>query len=92
MVALFALRTIGQALFFLTGNEIVFFLFPNFLEPLFLIYATILFFKRAAAPAFFARHAILIWAVVIVYKLQDEYATHVANVDRSELLGRLFGG
>ena len=62
VVALSALRTIGQALF-----------------------------KRADAPAFLARHAVLIWAVVIVYRLQDEYVTHVANVYRSEL-GRLFGG
>ncbi|MCY4616526.1 MAG: hypothetical protein OXC71_09080 [Chloroflexi bacterium] len=49
-------------------------------------------FKRADAPAFFARHAVLIWAVVIVYKLKDAYVTHVANVDRFELLGRLSGG
>ena len=92
VLALFALRTAGQALFFITDNELVFFLFPNFLEPLFLVYATILFVRREGAPAFFARHAVLIWALVIVYKLQDEYVTHVANVDRSELIGRLFGG
>ena len=92
VIALFALRTVGQALFFITNNEIVFFLFPNFLEPLFLVYATILFFKRDAAPAFFARHAVVIWVLVIAYKLQDEFVTHVANVDRSELVGRLFGG
>ena len=92
VIALFALRTVGQALFFITSNEIVFFLFPNFLEPLFLVYATILFFKRDAAPAFFARHAVVIWVLVIAYKLQDEFVTHVANIDRSELVGRLFGG
>ena len=92
IVALFALRTVGQALFFVTDNEIVFFLFPNFLEPLFLVYATLLFLKRDDAPAFYARHAIVIWVLVIAYKLQDEYVTHVANIDRSEFLGRLFGG
>ena len=92
VIALFALRTVGQALFFITSNEIVFFLFPNFLEPLFLVYTTILFLKRDAAPAFFARHAVVIWVLVIAYKLQDEFVTHVANVDRSELVGRLFGG
>ena len=96
IVALFAFRTIGQALFFITGDEIVFFLFPNFLEPLFLVYATILFLKGADAPALFARHAIVIWTLVIAYKVQDEYVTHVGNVDRSELvgglIGRLFGG
>ena len=92
IIALFAFRTIGQALFFITGDEIVFFLFPNFLEPLFLVYAAILLYKRADAPAFFARHAIVIWLLVIVYKLQDEYVTHVGNIDRTELIGRLFGG
>ena len=92
VLALFALRTAGQALFFITGDGIVFFVFPNFLEPLFLVDATILFFTRDGAPAFFARHAVPIWALVIVHKLQDEYVTHVANLDRSELVGRLFGG
>ena len=92
VIALFAFRSVGQALFFITGDEIVFFLFPNFLEPLFLAYAGILLFKRAEAPAFFARHAVVIWVLVIVYKLQDEYVTHVGNVDRTELIGRLFGG
>ena len=60
VVALFALRTVGQALFFITDNEIVFFLFPNFLESLFLSYATILMLRGADAPAFFTRHAIVI--------------------------------
>ncbi len=92
IVALFALRTVGQALFFITGNEIVFFFFPNFLEPLFLVYATILFFKGSEAPAFFARYAVVIWVLVVAYKLQDEFITHVANVDRSELIAKLFGG
>ena len=92
MLALFALRTVGQALFFITGDEIVFFLFPNFLEPLFLSYATVLMLRGADAPAFFARHAIVIWVLIVAYKIQDEYLTHVANVDRSELIGRLFGG
>lgn len=92
IVALFALRTVGQVLFFVTANEVVFFLFPNFLEPLFLVYATILALRGADAPAFFARHAVVIWVLVVAYKLQDEFITHVANVDRSELLGRLFGG
>ncbi len=91
VIALFALRTVGQALFFITDDEIVFFLFPNFLEPLFLAYASIAFVKRSEAPAFFARHAIVIWLVVVVYKLQDEYVTHVGNIDRTDLVGELVG-
>ena len=33
-----------------------------------------------------------IGGVVVVYKLVDEYITHVGNIDRSELLQRLLGG
>ena len=90
IIALFVFRSIGQALFFLTENEFVFFLFPNFLEPLFLGYATILFFKRAEAPAFYQRHVIAIWVIVFLYKMQDEWVTHVGNVDRTELIRGLF--
>jgi hypothetical protein len=92
IIGLFIFRSVGQALFFLTGDELVFFLFPNFLEPLFLAYATILVFRRAEAYAFYLRHRVAVWAIVILYKMQDEYFTHVANVDRTELISRLFGG
>jgi len=43
---LFVFRSIGQLTFLITGNERLFFYFPNFLEPLFLIYATIFFLKK----------------------------------------------
>jgi hypothetical protein len=89
-IALFGLRSVGQALFFATGDERVFFIFPNLLEPLFLGYATIRFFKDDAAPAFYARHRVAIWTVVVLYKLQDEWVTHIGNVDRTELIRGLF--
>ncbi len=47
---------------------------------------------QSEAPRFYSRHAMTIWALVIVYKLQDEYVTRMANVDRSDFLERLFGG
>ena len=90
VLALFVFRSVGQALFFITQDELMFALFPNFLEPLFLAYATVLLFKKADAPRFFSRNKVWIWAIVILYKLQDEFLTHVANVDRSELIKRLF--
>ncbi|MFA7249507.1 MAG: hypothetical protein WC273_07710 [Dehalococcoidia bacterium] len=89
VAGLFVFRSVGQALFFLTRNELMFFLFPNFLEPLFLGYATILVFRRDRAPAFYARHTVAIWVIVVLYKMQDEFLTHVANLDRSELIARL---
>ena len=35
------------------------------------------------------RHRWLIGTLIVVYKLQDEYFTHVANVDRSDLFQQL---
>ena len=90
IVAFFILRTAGQLLFFITNNEAVFFFFPNFLEPLFLIYATILFFKKDEAPEVFERRKIPIAIFIFIYKMQDEYITHIGNFDRSDLISDLF--
>ena len=87
---LFVFRTVGQVLFFITGAEILFFFFPNFLEPLFLIYATIRHFKPDRVVEIYMRHQVAIWVFVVLYKLQDEWITHVGNVDRTELITRLF--
>lgn len=88
---LLALRTIGQGLFFITQDERVFFFFPNFLEPFFLIYASIAFFKRARAADTYKKWRWAIWPFVIVYKVQDEYVTHIGNIDRSDLIKGLLG-
>lgn len=88
--AMFALRTVGQVIFFLTQNEIVFFWFPNFLEPLFLVYVTIAQFKGwERAQEIYRRRIWLIWILIIIYKMQDEYFTHVGNVDRTDFLRSL---
>ncbi len=87
---LFAFRTVGQLLFFVTREEIVFFLFPNFLEPLFLIYATVGYFRRDTVHEIYARHRVGIWIFVVLYKLQDEWITHVGNIDRTDLITRWF--
>jgi hypothetical protein len=109
ILGLFVFRSIGQIAFLLSRDERVFFLIPNFLEPVFLIYATIEFFKwlklrktkswcmtkkqhmsdYAAKP--FAKHWKLIAILVFLYKMQDEYITHIGNIDRSDLIKRLIG-
>ncbi len=89
LLGLFLFRTVGQALFFLTDDERVFFAFPNFLEPLFLAYASIRAFKGSAAPQFFHRHRVAVWVTVIAYKMQDEWITHIGNIDRTDLIRRL---
>lgn len=90
VLALFAMRTVGQLLFFVTGEEIVFFFFPNFLEPLFLIYATIRHFRPERVGEIYTRYRTPIWVFVVLYKLQDEWITHVGNIDRTETIKSLF--
>jgi hypothetical protein len=105
MLGLFLFRSVGQVGFLATGNELLLAVFPNFLEPLFLVTVTILAYERAVRHrpdwqaqgfAILHRHRWLIGVLIVVYKLQDEYITHIGNIDRSELvqqlLERLFGG
>lgn len=101
MLALFLFRSVGQVAFLITGDELLLAIFPNFLEPLFLVTVTILAYERVVAglPDWQARgFAVLhrfrwpIGIVIVVYKLIDEWITHVGNIDRSELFQRLFGG
>ena len=105
MLGLFLFRSVGQVSFLLTENELFLALFPNFLEPLFLVTASILAWERVVRHlpdwqergfAVLARYKWLIGTLIVIYKLQDEYITHVGNIDRSELLEllleRLSGG
>lgn len=90
--ALFLYRSIGQVLFLVTGAEWWLFVFANFLEPLFLVYATASFFLKSEerTAAWFLRHRTVIVVLVVLYKLQDEYVTHIGNIDRTELITNLF--
>jgi hypothetical protein len=101
MLGLFLFRSVGQVSFLLTGNELLLAVFPNFLEPLFLVTATILAWERVARRlpdwrertfAILRRYRWLIGTLIVIYKLQDEYFTHVANIDRSEFFQHLLGG
>ena len=98
MLGLFLFRSVGQVAFLLTEEELFLALFPNFLEPLFLVTASILAWQRAVRHvpdwqergfAILHRHRWLIGTLIVIYKLQDEYFTHVANVDRSDFLQQL---
>jgi hypothetical protein len=94
IIILFAYRTIGQILFFLTRNELVFMLFQNFLEPLVMAYSLIIFKQKSEDKAFrtYKRHFKLIWAVVIGYKLWNEWYLHYANIDLSLIFFGFTGG
>jgi hypothetical protein len=101
MLGLFLFRSIGQISFLATGNELLLAAFPNFLEPLFLVTASILAYERvvrrlpdwqARSFALLSRHRWLIGSLIVVYKLIDEWITHVGNIDRSDLLRQILGG
>ena len=73
----------------------------SFLEPLFLVTVSILAWERVVRrlpdwqePGFAVlfRYRWVIGITIVVYKLVDEYITHVGNIDRTEFLQRLFGG
>jgi len=100
MLGLFLFRSIGQVGFLLTGNELLLAVFPNFLEPVFLVTVSILAWERAVRRlpdwqeggfAILHRHRWLVGTLIVIYKLQDEYFTHIANIDRSEFFQRLLG-
>ena len=101
LLGLFVFRSIGQLAFLVTGNELLLAFFPNFLEPVFLVAASLLWWQRVVrrhpdwrANAFAALHQARwpLGVTIVAYKLFDEYVTHVGNIDRSELFQRLLGG
>ena len=74
MLGLFLFRSIGQVGFLLTENELLLALFPNFLEPLFLVTVTILAWERVVRHlpdwqergfAVLSRHRWLIGTVIV---------------------------
>ena len=52
--------------------------------------ATLLLWKKGRTHEFYRRHIVVVWAIVVLYKMQDEWITHVGNIDRSELIRGLF--
>ncbi|MAG60076.1 hypothetical protein CMO96_04785 [Candidatus Woesebacteria bacterium] len=94
VVVLFIYRTIGQALYFLTNNELMFFYFQNFLEPLMMIYALLVFKRGSDLEAFktYKKHIILIWIIILAYKIWNEWYLHFANIDLSTFFFGVTGG
>lgn len=94
VIILFVYRIAGQILYFVTGNEIIFFYFQNFLEPLMMIYALILFKQKDEQKTYltYKKHFILIWTIVLAYKIWNEWYLHFANFDLSLLLFGFTGG
>jgi hypothetical protein len=101
LLGLFAFRSIGQVAFLVTQDETVLALFPNFLEPVFLLTATLLAWNREVRHradwrertfATLHRHRWVLGLLIVLYKLADEWITHIGNIDRSDLVRRLLGG
>lgn len=85
---LFIYRSVGQLLYFTTGNELALFYFQNFLEPLLMIYTLLIFrFKsEAKAYTYYKKHWLIVWSIIVIYKVWNEWMLHFANIDLSTLL------
>ncbi len=94
IIILFLYRAIGQILFFITRKEIVFFYFENFLEPLAIIYVTLIAFHKSEEKAYtmYKKHKLLIWSIILLYKMWNEWYLHFANIDLSTMIFGLNGG
>ncbi len=94
IIALFIYRTIGQVLFFITRNELFLFYFQNFLEPLVMIYSLLIFKNKSEekAHASYQKHIVIIWSIILIYKIWNEWYLHFANIDLSTLLFGFNGG
>ena len=91
IIVTFIIRSIGQFSFFFTRDEMMLFYFPNLVEPLFLVFATVEFFKgKEFAAKWYKRNIVWIWLCILAYKFQDEWFTHVTNVDRTEFFKNIF--
>lgn len=85
IVILFVYRFVGQIVFFATRDEKVFFVFQNLLEPLLMAYTLILLFKKSDEATYktYKKHIVLVWGIVIAYKVWNEWYLHLANIDLS---------
>ncbi|OGM19099.1 hypothetical protein A2686_00880 [Candidatus Woesebacteria bacterium RIFCSPHIGHO2_01_FULL_38_10] len=94
VVILFIYRAVGQILFFLTRNELVFFYFQNFLEPLIMTYTLLLFKLKSEKKAYktYKNYLKLIWGIIFAYKIWNEWTLHFANVDLSKKFLGFTGG
>jgi hypothetical protein len=91
IIALFAIRTVGQVLFFATGAEQIFFFLPNFLEPFFMVYSFIMWKFKAEGHARYLQHRFLVWGIIVPYKMWNEWNTHIANIELSDVFFDLPG-
>ena len=101
MLGLFLFRSIGQVGFLLTGNEL---LSPSSRTSSSRSSSSPSRSPRLRARdpplprlagtrlRHLYRYRWLIGTLIVIYKLQDEWITHVGNIDRTEFLEQLFGG
>lgn len=95
IIILFLYRMVGQILFFITRNEMMFFYFQNLLEPLVMAYSILLFKNKwddEKAFKSYKKHFILIWIIILGYKIWNEWYLHFANIDLSTIFFGVTGG
>lgn len=93
-IILFIYRLIGQLLFFATRDEIYFVYFQNFLEPLMMIYVLLIVKNKSEkrAYALYKKHIVLVWLIILAYKVWNEWYLHYANIDLSLIFFGFTGG
>lgn len=82
---LFYYRMFGNALFELTGERLLLFIFPNTFEYFFIFYSVLAlkYDMRKFSTKFFLVSAAFIW---IFIKLPQEYWIHIAKLDTTDLI------
>ncbi len=81
---LFVFRSIGQLAFFATHNDLLLFVFPNLLEPLFIIYSFLMYRYGTKAHEKYKKYFLLIWIFIVAFKMWNEYNVHLGHIDLSE--------
>ena len=85
---LFVYRLVGTVFYAATDNDLVFMLFLNLLEPIFMVFSLLLFINKEKAYSRYKNHIVPIWAFILAYKVFNEYTLHLGHIDVS---GMLFG-
>lgn len=84
ITVLFLFRAVGQFLFFTTHVDKILFFFPNFLEPLFIIYSYLVYRYGKNAHTKYKKYFWYIWIFILIFKMWNEYNVHIGHIDLSE--------
>lgn len=87
MIFFFSYRLLGTILFTVFGNRMFLFIFPNFLEILFILY--LVFWRLTGSQKFFdsKNSTVLILLAIFIPIIGQEYFMHVSKASPAEVFG-----